>query len=78
MTENEQRQFKIGKMQEGFTLLDKALSIFEDMDPDAPRFAQVMSAIHDAAAPYRIILEEKVKQVVQTTIHQYFGSSSEK
>lgn len=60
--EVEQRQFKMCKTQESFTLLDNALD--KDMDPYALRFARMMTAAHDARTSCRFILEEKKKEVV--------------
>jgi hypothetical protein len=52
--------------------IDKALCNLEEMDSDALRSGNIMGIIVDALIPYRQILEEKEKQLVQSTMERFF------
>ncbi|XP_036364351.1 tigger transposable element-derived protein 1-like [Octopus sinensis] len=69
--EPEPRHFTIKKMQQAFAYIEKGLSMFDDMDPNAQRFSKIMGACHEALAPYNVILEEKKKKTVQGTLNQF-------
>lgn len=66
----EQRQFKVGKMQEGISILlffIASIRLFQFLKRFlCLRFARVMTAVHDAATSYRFVREEEKKAVVQT------------
>ncbi|XP_014786766.1 tigger transposable element-derived protein 1-like [Octopus bimaculoides] len=68
--EPEPRQFTIKKMQQAFAYIEKGLSMFEDMDPNAQRFSKIVGACHEAFTPYNVILEEK--KTVQGTLNRFF------
>ncbi|XP_029644134.1 CENPB DNA-binding domain-containing protein 1-like [Octopus sinensis] len=68
--EPELRHFTINKMQQAFVYMEKSLTLFEEMDPNAERFAKIMGAVHDAYVPYRVILEDMKSKTIQGTLEK--------
>lgn len=65
--EPEPRHFIVKRMQQEFLCIEKGLSTFEDMDPNAQLLSKTMEACHKAFSPYNVILEEK--QTIQGTLN---------
>ena len=59
-------------MAEGFSLIEKALTIFESQDANVERFSKVAMSVRDSFQCYRIIYDEKKNKTVQTSLHQFF------
>lgn len=66
------KKFETKLMAEGFSYLEKCLTIFESQDANAERFSKVAARINDAMQCYRIIYDEKKKKSVQTSLDSFF------
>uniref|UniRef100_UPI00358FBA1D tigger transposable element-derived protein 1-like n=1 Tax=Myxine glutinosa TaxID=7769 RepID=UPI00358FBA1D len=71
LPEPESRKFTAAEMQKGFYHLSKCLATFEAQDPNAERFAKMMNGTSNLFLPYRTILTEKKKCIIQGTLDQF-------
>ena len=60
-----------------FNFMEKALTIFENQDPNLERFLKVTTSVRDSFRCYRIIYDEKEKKTVQTSLNQFFNKRSD-
>ena len=70
------KKFETKLMADGFNFMEKALSIFENQDPNVERFSKVATSVRDSFQCYRIIYDERKKKTVQTSLNQFFTKRS--
>lgn len=66
------KHFQTKQMAQAFVLIEGALALFEELDPNKKRHSKVSAAVHDAVKCYRAIYEEKQKALSQTLLHRLF------
>ncbi|KAI6651905.1 hypothetical protein LOD99_4805 [Oopsacas minuta] len=66
------KKFDTKMMAEGFSLIEEALAIFENQDPNDERFSKVATSVRDSFQCYRIIYNEKKRKTTQTSLGQFF------
>ena len=66
------KKFETKLMAEGFSLIEKALTIFESQDANVERFSKVAMSVQDSFQCYRIIYDEKKNKTVQTFLREFF------
>ena len=71
------KKFETKLMADGFSFMEKALTIFENQDPSFERFPKVATSVRDSFQYYRIIYVEKKKKTVQTSLNQFFNKRSD-
>ena len=53
------KKFETKLMADGFSFMKKALTIFENQDPNFERFSKVATSVRDSFQCYRIMYDEK-------------------
>ncbi|KAI6646855.1 Tigger transposable element-derived protein 1-like isoform X4 [Oopsacas minuta] len=66
------KKFETKMMAKGFSLIEKALAIFQNQDPNDERFSKVATSVRDSFECYRIIWNEKKRKTAQTSLDQFF------
>uniref|UniRef100_A0AAQ5X1R0 HTH CENPB-type domain-containing protein n=1 Tax=Amphiprion ocellaris TaxID=80972 RepID=A0AAQ5X1R0_AMPOC len=66
------KKFETKLLAEGFSLIDKAIALFEQQDPNIERCTKVANQMNDAIQCYRIIYDEKKKKTVQSSLDRFF------
>ena len=64
--------FETKLLAEGFSLIEKALAIFEQQDPNVEHCTKVSNQISDAIQCYRIIYDKKKRKSVQSSLDRFF------
>ncbi|XP_068246736.1 tigger transposable element-derived protein 1-like [Palaemon carinicauda] len=72
------KKFETKLLAEGFSLIDKAIALFEQQDPNIERCTKVANQLNDAIQCYRIIYDEKKKKTVQSSLDRFFRPVSSK
>ncbi|XP_068229516.1 tigger transposable element-derived protein 1-like [Palaemon carinicauda] len=72
------KKFETKLLAEGFSLIDKAIALFEQQDPSIERCTKVANQLNDAIQCYRIIYDEKKKKTVQSSLDRFFRPVSSK
>ncbi|XP_068229455.1 tigger transposable element-derived protein 1-like [Palaemon carinicauda] len=72
------KKFETKLLAEGFSLIDKAIALFEQQDPNIERCTKVANQLNDAIQCYRIIYDEKKKKTVQSSLDHFFRPVSSK
>lgn len=57
------KRFETKKMAECFKIMDERLAGLKAQDPDTERFAKVFEAVHDAITRYKLIYDERKKEI---------------
>ena len=70
------KKFETKGLAKIFSLVDEAIELIDEMDPNVERSIKVANSMHDALTCYRIIYEEKKKKVQQPSIDQFFRPKS--
>ncbi|KAM9486515.1 tigger transposable element-derived protein 1-like [Clarias gariepinus] len=68
----EPKRFTKQEMARGFSLFEKALSVFEAQDPNVERYTKMAAAVQNAIQCYRCIYEEKKRGTMQTSMNRFF------
>ena len=76
--EEPERKFTTRGLSEGFSLLNKLLEHFEEMDPDIERFSGIRDVIQDAFRPYSEIYDQRRKRTIQTKINMFMKQTPTK
>ena len=71
------KKFKTKLMANGFSFMGKALTIFENQDPNFERLSKVATSVCDFFQCYCIIYNENKKKTVQTFSNQFFNKCSD-
>uniref|UniRef100_A0A3Q3D260 HTH CENPB-type domain-containing protein n=1 Tax=Hippocampus comes TaxID=109280 RepID=A0A3Q3D260_HIPCM len=66
------KKFETKLLAEGFSLIDKAIALFEQQDPNIERCTKVANQMNDAIQCYRIIYDAKKKTTVQSSLDRLF------
>ena len=60
------------KLAEAFHMLENAMAVFEEQDPNSERFTKVYRGVTECISCYKVILEEKKKASVQSCLDAFF------
>ncbi|XP_068247804.1 tigger transposable element-derived protein 1-like [Palaemon carinicauda] len=69
------KKFETKLLAEGFSLIDKAIALFEQQDPNIERCTKVANQLNDAIQCYRIIYDEKKEENCAIVVRSLLSAS---
>ena len=70
--EPEERRFTSKKLSEAFHMIENAMAVFEEQDPNSARFTKVYRGVTECISSYKVIFEEKKKASAQSCLDAFF------